>query len=105
MSGIFRRILSGKIFSFLFTLIVIAVIGVYGYGTYHSYRHSTLLAFLSGITIVPSFYYAYESYTVEHHPCAISGCDHLSTQVYDTYDGRLYICEKCIEHYHRLKSQ
>ncbi len=105
MSGIFKRILSNKIFSFFFTLVVIALIVVYGYGTYHSYQHSTLLAFLSGILIAPSFYYAYESYDVEHHPCELAGCDHLATQVYDTYDGRLYICDTCIDHYHRLKGK
>ena len=105
MAGIFRRILISKIFTFLFYIVLTAMIGVYGYGIYHAYRHSTMMAFLSAFTIVPSFYYVYESQTVEHHPCAIPGCEHLATQSYDTYDGLLYICENDIEHYKRLKGQ
>ncbi len=88
----------------MFTLVVIALIVVYGFGTYHSYRHSILLAFVSGVLIVPSFYYAYESYDVQHYPCATEGCQFLATESYNTYDGKLYICENDIDRYkNRLK--
>ena len=103
MSGIFRRILTGKIFSFLFTLIIIALIGLYGFGTYHAYRHSTFKAFIAGILVVPSLYYVYESYTAEHHPCAVEDCDRLATEQYDTPRGRLYICDADDPPHKRLK--
>ena len=103
MSRIFQRFLSNKIFSFFFTLVVIALIAVYGFGVFHAYQHTTLLAFLSAFTIVPAFYYAYEYFDIPHYPCAMEGCSHLAIQAYDTYDGHLYICDEHIDGYKRLK--
>src|SRR5258707_9784479 len=105
MSGKFRRMLTSTIFSYFFTLIIIALVAVYGYGTYHAYRHSTLQAFMAGILIVPAFYYVYESETVVHHPCAVQDCDHLSTEIYDTPSGRKYICDSGDDTHKRLKTR
>src|SRR5947208_2670339 len=104
MSGTFSRMLTSRIFSFLFTLIIIALIGLYGYGTYHAYKHSTFKAFIAGVLIVPSFYYVYESETAEHHPCAVPDCDRLAIEAYDTPRGRLYICDMDDPPHNRLKA-
>ena|SRR5260221_7246853 len=103
MSGTFRGMLSSKIFSFLFTLIIIALIGLYGYGTYHAYRHSTFKACIAGFLIIPSFYYVYESETAEHHPCAVQDCDRLAIEEYETSRGRLFICDADDPPHSRLK--
>lgn len=99
MSGIFQRILTAKIFSFFFYILLIALIGVYCVGTFHAYKHSTMLAFASGFLIVPALYFVYESYTVEHHPCVAEGCSHLAIEAFDTADGRLYICNDHVDRY------
>ncbi|HTK81849.1 MAG TPA: hypothetical protein VL633_06115 [Bacteroidota bacterium] len=103
MAKIFRNFLSNKIFSFFFTIIVVAVIAAYCFGVFHAYQHTTLLAFLSGFTIVPAFYYAYEYFDVPHYPCSFEGCHHVATQASNTLDGMLYICDEHLDGYKRLK--
>ncbi|HEV8539164.1 MAG TPA: hypothetical protein VGR15_09640 [Bacteroidota bacterium] len=99
MPGIFNRILTAKIFTFFWYIILIALIIVYGFGTYHAYQHSLLLTFVSGFLVVPAFYYAYEGYTAEHHPCVVEGCSHLCIEAFDTKEGRLYICDEHVDLY------